>query len=104
MPSLGPSLPHTIMSNTTAQALKWVNQTVKDKQMIAAAKLKAQQKKEAQANGSGGGGGGGGAAGGRATSKHPEPIEPIFTVAPQVKTSPTRAEPLPDDHVSTKHN
>lgn len=70
---------------TPAQALKWVNQTVKDKQMIAAAKLKAQQKKDAQANsGGGGGGGGGGGAGGRGASKHPEPIEPVFTVAPQV--------------------
>lgn len=61
------------------QALKWVNQTVKDKQMIAAAKLKAQQKKDAQQANSGGGGGAG-----RSSSKNLEPIEPAFTVAPQV--------------------
>lgn len=52
--------------------------------MIAAAKLKAQQKKDAQANSGGGGGGGGG----RGVLKHPEPIEPVFTVAPQVMEEP----------------
>lgn len=51
--------------------------------MIAAAKLKAQQKKDAQQ--AGGGGGGRPAAGGR--SKHPEPIEPAFTISPQVCVS-----------------
>lgn len=64
------------------QALKWVNQTIKDKQAIAAMKLKAQQKKDAQQANSGGGGGGGAGRGGG--PKQPEPIEAVFTVTPQV--------------------
>lgn len=67
-----------------SQVLKWVNQTVKDKQMVAAAKLKARQKKDAQAAAAGGGGGGGTGGPGRGGSKLPEPIIPVFTVNPPV--------------------
>lgn len=69
------------------QALKWVNQSMKEKQMIAAAKLKAQHKKDAQQAASRGGG-----TGGRGISKQPEPIEAIFTVNPQVRAIVTSCE------------
>lgn len=62
------------------QALKWVNNTLKEKQMIAAAKLKQQQKKDAQQANSGGGGGRGGRGGG---PKRPETLQAAFTVSPQ---------------------
>lgn len=65
------------------QVLKWVNQTIKERQLIAAAKLKGQQKKDAQAEG-GGGRAGGGSRGG---SRQPEPIMAVFTVTPPVSAN-----------------
>lgn len=58
---------------------------MKEKQMMAAAKLKAQQKKDAQAGGGGGGGGSG--PGDRGGSRRSEPIVPVFTVTPPVSVS-----------------
>lgn len=62
------------------QALMWINETVKEKQMIAAAKVKAQQKKDAQAAGAGGGRG----EGREKTSSIFGTVEPVFTISPPV--------------------